>query len=348
MFKIQKLYSDTVIYKNLPTLNAGADPQLELFKYRKGEIIPSQSFEFDEWPESTYSRILMKIDTTHLNVGTHHLMLHLSTLSNLTLTERIKFNIHPLLEDWKAGSGNRNDIPYVRNGANWNTSDGENEWTSEYYDDNVSIEYDFNPDDDYFTIDISGIVNSWINNDYPNYGIILKFSDEIEESLDDSLKIRFYGRETNSIYEPTIISYYEDTAYDGTIFTPDVETSVDKLDFIISNIKTKYIQGTDITLNVNVVNRYTRRSYDTQLNTNNLTNILLPTTSYYQLTDTITGKPVVPMNENGTKINKSDNGYVIHISTDNILPNRFYTIQLIILDNDKKYIIDNNYNFKII
>lgn len=348
MFQISKIYSDTTIYKNLPTLNAGADPQLELFKYRQGEIIPSQSFEFDEWPETTYSRILMKINTLLLEEGEHFLVMHVSTLDNLTLTNQINMVIHPILDDWKAGSGNRNDIPYVQNGANWNTKDGIDDWSDPYYDDDVEIAFEFNPDSDYVIVNISSIVNAWIDGDYPNYGLVLKFTDAIEESDIDSLKIRLYGRETHSIYEPTIISYYADAAYVGDTFDPDLELPTAKLDFVLYNIKSKYIQGTHISINVNVVNKYQHKTYDTELVEGGLTDILLPDTSYYQLIDTITGKVAVPMNATGTKILKSDDGYVINMSTENLLPNRYYTIQLIIIEDDKKHIIDNNYNFKII
>lgn len=344
MIFINKIKADTTIYNHIPQLNTGFDPQLELFKYRKGEIIPTQDFEFAEWPDDTYSRILMKFDISNLNQSAlkHELILHVSTLQELH-SEEIELEFIQLLSDFVAGTGNRNDSPYVSNGANWETSDGQTDWIDPYYNNSIKATAILKPDSEYIQVDVTSMVNSWLADSNNIPGLVIKYTDSIEDDTRISSKIRFYGKETNSIYEPTLVSYYANPVYNGE-FDPTNELEISNVDLKIKNLKTKYIKGEIITLVLQPLPEVSTKSYLTSSANNS--SYMLPDDSFYRLIDTISGKIICDFHA-GTAVEKSDSGYKISINTENLLPNRYYTVQFKLSNETENVIIDNNYNFRI-
>jgi hypothetical protein len=339
MFKITKISKDATIYEHLPELNSGVDPQLELIKYRVGDVIPTQSFEFEEWPTSSSSRILVDFDISNLLEGEHYLLFHVSVMKELS-NKNIPIKIHRILETWQEGYGNRNDFPYINSGVNW-ISSGISEWSNPYIS-NDFVEHTILHSDEIILIDISTLINNVITNNLEFNGLAIKYANEEDDTAKH--QINLYGSDTQSIYEPTVVSYYPDELYNGS-FNPEIDVDFDNLDLIVTNIKKKYNSGETVRVKVKAKYKFKHKEYQTSLI--DASELALPAETLFQITDSVTGKIVVPYNIVGSKVLKTDNGYVIKFSTENVLPNRYYSIQIKLKNDNESIIYDNNLNFLI-
>jgi hypothetical protein len=135
-----------------------------------------------------------------------------------------------------------------------------------------------------------------------------------------------------------------DPVYTGD-FNPETPANLDNLDLTVSNIKRKYNLGDQVRLKIKAHCKYKIRTYEDTLTQS--IELALPEIALFQITDSVTGKIVVPYNTVGSTILKSDTGYIIKFATDNILPNRYYSLQMKLSDGDNIFIYDNNLNFLI-
>lgn len=339
MFKITKISKDATIYEHLPELNSGVDPQLELIKYRIGDVIPTQSFEFEEWPTASSSRILLDFNIDEFEEGYHFLLMHISVMKELS-DKTIPIKIHRLLDEWQEGYGNRNDFPYVNSGVTW-ISNGTSNWSNPYLS-NDFVEYTINSSDEHVYIDISALINNVVANNLDFNGLCIKFGNEDNDIT--KYQINLYGSDTQSIYEPTVISFYADPEYTGD-FDPEMVVDLDNLDLTVTNIKRKYNSGDQVRLKIKAHYKYKIRTYEDTLTQS--AELALPEIALFQITDSVTGKIVVPYNTVGSAVLKSDNGYIIKFGTENVLPNRYYSLQIKLSDGDNVFIYDNNLNFLI-
>jgi hypothetical protein len=62
-------------------------------------------------------------------------------------------------------------------------------------------------------MDVTSIVKSWICGCVPNNGFILISSLELIQSDDVNSTIRFFSKETNTIYQPYLDVKWDDSTY---------------------------------------------------------------------------------------------------------------------------------------
>jgi hypothetical protein len=204
----------------------------------------------------------------------------------------------------------------------------------------------FNNESDDVRIDVTNIVNLWISSSLPNNGFIIHHSLVAENDTQDYGVLKFFSKETNTIYEPKLEIAYSDVLYSTGSLLPVTGSAADDYKVILTNLKTKYPKNTKIKLKVKGRDMYPLKSFGTTFEYDQ--NKYLPTTSYYQLEDYITGDIIFPFGQN-TKISCDNvsNYFIINLNT---LPiSREYKIKLKIVDSDNiSTIIDDKLIFEIV
>lgn len=120
----------------------------------------------------------------------------------------IKYNIYafPISQSWIMGDGYISDNGSP-NGASWEFTDKQNgiPWaiTGSSYIQSLSATQSFNYQVGDINMDITTIVNSWINGTIPNNGIVLISSDEFS-TTGSGVGLYFFSKDTNTIYEPIL------------------------------------------------------------------------------------------------------------------------------------------------
>lgn len=369
MYKILYPKNDSTIYELHPYRNAGIDQILELTKYAIGEQYDDVIDPLASWGETYNSRILIKFDLTDLqneiSAGTIHtasanyyLKLY-STEANSLQTDYTLY-AYPLAQPWVNGNGNYNDDQEIQNGVSWYyrnklgsgtwdsgsgsmlymTNSGGGTWNANYAA-SQSFSYE-SPD---IRMNITPIVKAWLSGSVTNNGLILKHSAEAEQ--DDKIygSIKFFSKDTHTIYLPTLqVLWNSDNGYTGS-FTTKTEAS-ESFTIYCTNLKSKYTVGENIKLRLGVRDMYPEYTYVNS--SESVTEKRLPSTSYYSIVDYVTGIDIVPFDTVGTKIQLDNRGHFITIDTENFLPVRYYKIMLKIIDDDgNEIILDNNFTFKI-
>ena len=81
----------------------------------------------------------------------------------------------------------------------------------------------FNYQSSDLNLDVTTIVNGWLSGSYPNEGLILISSDELH-STGSGFILRFFSRDTNTIYSPYLDVMWDDIALIGGDFTGSLST----------------------------------------------------------------------------------------------------------------------------
>jgi hypothetical protein len=203
----------------------------------------------------------------------------------------------------------------------------------------------FNYETSDINMDVTSIVNSWICGCVPNEGIIILTSLELSQADGTNASLRFYGKDTNTIYIPCL-----DAKWDDSIYTTGSLVAVSEsipFTVVAKNVSKNYKFGSIPRIDVyaraknplkNFVKGYQMNQY--------LTSSLLPTSSYYAIKDNESERVVVDFDE-GTKLSCDGNIHYFTVDTTSLAEERFYRLLVKIVTNNTTQIFDNGYVFKI-
>lgn len=380
MYQLYFVDKDTTIYERFPNRNTGIDAILELTKIASGSKVNG------EIQASSYnSRILIDFSsqittlTTAISNGTIpaiskaprsasvYLNLHAVDSADLPLSYTLK--AFPVSQSWTNGNGNYSDLPEITNGASWYYVDNKDQatpwvtgsapsvgdssatltrgggtwFTGSGYEASQSFSFQ-SPD---IRMDVTDIVSKWTTNVIPNYGFIIKrtHTDEISGEVLGSLK--FFSRETNTIFVPRLEVAWNDSNLSGTGSVTEISDNELYVPYI-KNLRESY-RDSDITLfRIGARPEYPTASY-TSTNSHYLTNYRLPATSYYSIKDSVTEEIIIPFDTNATQLSCDTNGSYFKINFSTFMPERYYKIVLkSIHASGDVQIHDNGYYFKVV
>ena len=347
MYRIFYAERDATIYERFPERNTGVDQLLELTK------ISSAS---DDFSNTFNTRFLVdfgsQIDTlrTEINAGripnldTSSVYMTITSNQSNDLKQQYTLEAYAVSESWTNGNGLFSDEPETRNGVSWyyrsgtpnavfwNTGSAESvgsgsatnigggTWlTGATYRASQSFNNEI-PD---IRMNVTDIVKRWVDQDIDNNGFIVKRSLNDELSGDILGSIKFFSRETNTIYVPRLEVAFNDTSFSNT---SSAEISTETYVPYIKNIKPEY-RPTDIAkFRIGVRPEFPTKSYSTAsffITTNRL-----PTSSFYSICDSITNDTIIPFDANATQIDCDVNGSFFKLRMDSFFPDRYYKIKL--------------------
>jgi hypothetical protein len=362
----------------MPNQNTGIDQILELTKIQSGSIIDGR------YQSNTYNTRLLIDFGSEINtlaaavnngnippignsVGSASVYLSLKSSDASDLIHRYNIKAFPISESWSHGQGYKNDIPKTTKGASWyfrnskdvttywNTTNGHSSnqrglsektngggsWiTGSSYEASQSF-YNEIPD---IRINVSDIVDNWVKGNILNNGFIIKrpYSDEISgESLGD---IKFFGRDSHTIFVPKLEVTWDNTAFANT---SSAEISSDTYVPYFKNIKSEYRTSEIAKFRIGVRPEFPPRTYVTS--SFYLTGERLPTSSYYSIIDSVTNEIIVAYDTLGTRIDCDVNGSFFKLRMDSFMPERHYKIQLKIeRDNGDDVQTFDDFYFKVV
>lgn len=346
---------DTTIYEYVPDLNAGVDQILELNRIDKA----SRLSELGQ--EGSVSRILMKFDINEVSssIANSELSGSLKSILSIKSTESRNLNYEytveafPLTQEWENGNGHYNDIPSSKLGARWGSA-GSVVWDSGSlgygytnnigggsWDTTYSGSQEFNLNSPDIQMDITDIVDAWING-LPNYGIILKFSSS-DESSDNSIgNIKFFSKETHTIYSPKLIVHGEIGDYSGSFL--DVDMVGDDFVMKVAGLRPDFEWEEKVDLRVYARDRYRTK---THTSTQKKTQIKrLPSDTYYKIIDAKTKETVLDFGA-GTKLQTDDDGHFITLNIENFMPKRYYELVFRVKIGNSSRMYKNKFFFKV-
>jgi hypothetical protein len=344
---------DASVYLQQPEQNTGRDEILEVGKLYYGDI-------------KDIARTFIKFDVSNIETGSNwkaYLNLKSANAEEIPLQYTVYANA--VSQSWTMGTGTKFDN-ISSDGISWKYRNGVDSWQDNvvagtavftagttgsanaeggtwYTGSEASQSFNYEPDD--IRMDVTNIVNLWLTGSLPNNGFIVHHGLNNENNFLDYGLLKFFSKETNTIYQPKLEIVYNDYSFVTGSLTSVTGSAEDGYKVVITNLKKEYSTDSKIKIKVKGRDMYPMKSFGTTFAYDQ--SKYLPTNSYYQLEDYITGEAIIPFNDY-TKIScdSTSNYFIINLNT---LPkNRIYKIKLKIIENGISTIIDDKYTFEII
>lgn len=359
MYKLIYPSKDTTLYSRHPSRNTGVDQILELVKVPSGSTVDDKIGQFEFWNVTMNSRILMDFDVSEISasiaagqITNPKYYLTLKATEAIHLPIQYTIDAHPISGSWINGTGYYNNDFEVDNGASWVYRNGKAsgvEWQNhggdyyadEQYKSTQTFNYTF-PD---MRMDVTNIVRAWVSGSIPQHGMILKYSDQFETDSTDMGSLKFFAKDTHTIYIPRLEVFWDDVDVSGT----GSISEIDSYEYVIyvKNMKPEYFEQEKPKLRIGVRERFPQRSYS--VSNASLTTKRLPYNTYYQIMDSVTDEVIVPFNDIGTRVSCDSNGNYIRLDMDSMLPERYYKIIFKVVQDNGSTVNyhDNKLYFKL-
>ena len=366
---------DTTLYQASGSSNAGLD-----------EILEIQKTMSNSGGNINVSRILIKFDLNEIS----------SSIVNGTISSDRKFYLnmydagseelntsqslfaYPISQSWVEGQGTFSDSPITTEGASWQYRDGQilkTAWSGSageeqggawHVDVYASQSFKYGSDD--MRMDVTPIMDKWLDGTYPNNGFIVKRSGSFEnlntnadEGSQDKLgNFKFFSRQTNTIYPPKLEVEWFDTKWStGSLDALD-STELEDLQVYMKNLRPEYKESSKVKFRLCGRGRYPTKSYS-NTSSEYLTQKYLPSGSkeniggdgaYYSVLDGRTDDVIVPFGT-GSLISCDSTGNYFNLWMNGLQAERYYKFQFKVVSgsNTTEETIqhfDDDFTFKVV
>lgn len=361
---------DAFIYSEIPTANAGRDEIVEIAGY-PGTIdgTGQASRIVTKFADSEIDDVINnKIGNTNFSSS---LKLYLAEANELPV-EYILY-AYPIYiagsGDWDNGTGKFGDTPVNRTGVSWtyknagqlnawSTSnfatfttgsfitgkEGGGNWYTASNGESMEFSQSHNMSSTHdVDINVTEAVKQIYNDTLPNKGFIVKLENDYEFYTTASIRLKYFGKDTNTIYPPFLEFGWDDRVYDQgnlSLLTTDIST-ID-----IKNNRGEYADEGKQRFRITAKPKYPTRTFTTS--SVYLTNYVLPSASYWGLRDENTEEMVVDFNTDFTKISCDSNGSFFDVYMDGLQPERYYRILVKTTLDSSTVVVDNRNIFKVV
>ena len=351
MYHFLTASKDASIYLQQPTQNTGLDEILEVSKIYYGTL-KDVSRSFIQFDLNSFSSSIVSGDVT---MSSAELILREAESNEIPLSYTIY--AHPVSQSWEMGIGTRFD-DITTDGITWNHKSSGTNWlltdtlsagsTGSYngrggtwYTSSQSTQsFEYQTTD--LSIDVKNTIRLWLSGSIPNNGFIIKHSSTFENDTNDYGQLKFFSKETNTIYQPKILIGWNDSTFTTGSLS---ELTSDDIHVTFKRLKTRYKAGSKPEIRVFGREKYPLKTYTNLYSYNDVK--YLPSTTYYQIKDIITDEVIIPFGDY-SKVSCDSNGNFFKLNLHNWEPNREYYIEIKIdRDGIIEYFSDKDLTFLV-
>ena len=331
---------DTTLYQASASLNAGMDEILEVRK----EVNASGD-------SVNVSRILMRFDISYISssivsgtITNPKFYLNLFDAKSSTLNTSQSLYAYPISQSWDMGQGRSYDNPITTEGASWNYRDGLTSgtiWTSQisgsggtwYTGSGYVASHSISHKTIDIRMDVTDIVNRWLDGDVPNDGFMVKRSGSVgnldssaDEGSTTSLgQLAFFSSDTHTKYPPTLETVWDDSKWSEGSLSPLTQTNIEDMVVYMKGLRPEYKEKSKVKFRLVGRERFPEPTYSTT--PSNLTVKYLPSgSSFYSIVDAETEDVIVPYGS-GSKISCDSTGNYFNLWLDGYQPERYYRLE---------------------
>jgi hypothetical protein len=370
MFKIFYAEKDTSLYELYNESNTGLDEILEIGKNTaQGSNTLTRIRSIVKFDQNEISQSLAKYNKT---VNDCKFIFNLYTCQAQYLATEYSVNVKILGQNWINGTGYASSL--TTDGATWEGPESGSSWISGsqlqkigssnlyisgsgaggnflYYSGSgvapslISSE-SFSYRNSDINIDVTNAIKIWISGSeghtIPNYGFLIQMSDSDENNNNVTGCIKYFSRDTHTIYVPRLTMYFDNSTYvTGSLTAVNLDSYL-----VYTKIKPEYQEN-----EVAKIRIYSRNKYPLKSATNLFpieTVNYLPTSSYYSIIDAVTNETIVQYDDIYTKLSCDSTSNFIHLDMSGLMPERSYMLKLKIVDGFTTQHIEDKVNFKIV
>jgi len=240
------------------------------------------------------------------------------------------------------GSGEGGSWLYQSGSGIFDTSSFNSSW---FYQPGLNQDeaFSYRPTD--INMDVTDAIKLWLsgsnNVEVENNGFLLKFSDADESDNNKRGYIRFFSRETHTIYVPSLVMYWDNSEYAETLDAVDLESFT-----MYTKLNAEYRDTDIVKIRIYGRDRYPRKS---PTNTYPMQTVKrLPESTYYSVRDAATDEVIIPFDNIYNKVSCDATSNFIYIDMNGFMPERYYRLEFKIVDGFTEQRLDDEYYFKVI
>ena len=357
---------DTFISSEVPTGNAGKDEIIEIGGYSDTTGLGETNRILIQYSTSEIQDVI----TSKIGTGSYSASLNLYLADAYQVPVDYKLYAYPVSGAWDNGVGKFGDNPVNTTGVSWQyrKAGQADAWTvagfvtnttgsylpdstpggGNWYTGSAGVNLEFtqshtlNSTND-VNINVTRAVQLFNAGTLVNDGFILKLPNALEYNTTSSIRLKYYGADTNTIYPPFLEFKWDDSAYNtGSLSVLSNSTST----VTVVNNKGKYPDVGKQRFRISAKPKYPIRSFTTS--SIYLTNYALPSGSYWGLRDENTEEMVVDFDTNFTKISCDSTGPFFDVYMDGLQPERYYRILVKTQLDGSTTVVDGQNIFKVV
>jgi len=340
--------------------NFGQDEILEVKKEFWNSSFDYPTRALINFTGTDFTNMSQSIVVGDITSPTFHLRLY-EAEGNSDLSTEYKLLSQPLSQSWDEGRGKFGDSPKVTNGiswknrnypdggtaVSWSNADGTTSYGGAVHSVSSSVQ-SFSYESPDVELDISDMVNGWLGGEITNNGLLLRFSGSQETNSTTFGKLKFFSRNTHTIYAPKLEVRWDDHkpctgSNTGSLLPITMSGAVDNY-LYMKNIKESYKENEKVKFRVGVRKQYIQKTFSTSVQT--ASGSYIPEGSgSYSIVDMATGETTVPFSAHTSMSCDSTSNYFIQW-LNGFYPNRAYKILFKLkLDDGQEQIFDNDFEF---
>ena len=373
---------DASIYSLFPNMNTGMDEMIEatetVFTY--ADPNPQTSRFLIKFSEEDITQAFDLIPQNVYDSGSwkSNLQCYIATSTGMNATTTLE--CYPVSGSWDMGTGRYLDVPSVTNGVSWiwqkfsgsvngkwktsnygncvtasyNTSysfAGGGTWYTgspvPYYTSSVtqSVEFTFYGNKD-INLDVTNTLKAWFTGAFANNGFILKQEDEFINNKDIQPELKYFSRDTHTIYPPALQISWRDFSFNTGSSTQTVLNTTPATLTLAQNPGTFYPESIN-RFRINARPEYPLQIWETS--SVYLNNYYLPSgSSLYAIKDLDTNEYIIDFDSQYTQISADSTSSYFDVYMNGLEPERYYAILIQTNLNGSKIVFDNQYYFKVI
>ena len=357
MHKFYTASYDASIYLQQPDQNAGRDEVLEVGKLYYGGV-------------KDITRSFIKFNVSNIETGSNwKAYLNLKSANSEEIPLEYTIYANAVSQSWTMGTGTKFDN-ISSDGISWKYRDGINSWQDNavggtavftpgttgsanaeggtwYLSGSTSQSFSNELDD--VRMNVTEIINLWLSGSLPNNGFVIHHSFTAEEDSLDYGVLKFFSKETNTIYEPKLEIVWDDSVFaTGSLSPITGSTTSDALEnskIVVTNLQKEYFQNTKTKIRVKGRDIYPSKEFGTTFEYDQ--SKYLPTSSYYQIEDYRTNEVIVQFGEY-SKLSCDSKSNYFYLDTNTYPINRTYRLKLKVVVDGVSKIIDDKLIFDVI
>ena len=355
---------DATIYERYPSKNTGLDASLEIVKQKTGTILSSSLYNSRALLDFNYTTISASIVDMGLdpNLFDWRLCLYASEVSEIPAD----FNLYcyPISQSWTMGIGKYANSPSTTEGVSWNyrtgLTDTGSAWLTQSFEVNTTGSYTTNPGGGTwytssaashsftytttdFNFNLNDIIHEVQSGSIPFAGVIIKKSDEDEASSMTFSSLKFFSKDTSTVFLPTLEARYDDSSFTGSLQSVDPSSL---FNVVPTNLQSTYSELATPIIRFAARPRYPARSFATS---SVYLDRFIVSGSQYAIQSAQSDDMIVDFSPY-TKVSEDSNGNYIKLHMASFQPERFYKI-LLRVPNSGSYghqVFDYNWVFKVL
>ena len=371
---------DATLYSLFPNMNTGLDEIVEATEtsFAYADPNPQTSRFLIKFSNTDITTVVDLIPQDIFDNGDWKVNLQCFIATSTGLQADTTVECFPVYGIWDMGTGRYLDDPIATNGTSWIWStysgSGGTKWTTTSYPSNVTASYNttyavagggnwyytssvpslnplsasvtfgfFNTKD--LNLDVTKLVNAWVTGSIPNEGFILKQAVEFINNKDVQPELKYFSRDTHTIYPPALQFSWIDYSFNTGSSTQTILNSLPATVNLAQNPGTFYPQSFN-RFRINARPEFPLQLWQTS--SVYLNNYYLPTSSYWAIKDLDTNEMVVDFDTQFTQLSADATSSYFDVWMNGLEPERYYTILIKSEIQGTTQVFDDQYYFKVI